>query len=59
MSDCTTRQVFENGLCISAKLGKCKGCEVEFFEDLEQEGFSGLKINEKGIEPFGKQKING
>ena len=55
MTNCEELQVFENGVCIAEKLGKCRGCADEFFKDLEEEGFKGLRIDETGIKPFGKQ----
>lgn len=50
------KQTIENGICISQSLGLCKGCEEEFFSDLEKEGFSGLRINENGISKFPTDK---
>jgi|TARA_R100000750_G_scaffold47_1_gene103 hypothetical protein len=50
--DCKNIQVMKNGVCIAESLGKCKGCGEEFFDDLENAGFKGLKITERGIIPF-------
>ena len=37
--------------CING--GGClEGCEFWFFDNLKKDGFSGLKITEKGIEKF-------
>lgn len=54
MNNCEDIQVLENRVCIAESLGLCKGCEDEFFKGLEKDGFSGLRINENGIKPFGK-----
>jgi hypothetical protein len=56
MTDCTGTQVFKNGVCIAQQLGKCKGCEEEFFKDLSEAGFKGLRINSDRIKPFGVKK---
>ena len=45
-------KIFKDGICISESLGKCKGCQEEFFKDLSEAGFKGLKITDKGIERF-------
>ena len=55
MTNCEELQVFKNGVCIAESLGKCRDCADEFFKDLEEEGFKGLRIDETGIKPFGKQ----
>ena len=54
MTNCEKIQVMKNGVCIAESLGKCKGCGDEFFNDLEEAGFKGLRIEETGITPFGK-----
>ena len=46
------KQVFKDGICISQNLGFCKGCEVEFIEELKHAGFKGFIINEDGIKRF-------
>lgn len=51
---CKNKQIFnKEKICISQNLGLCKGCDNSFFEDLEKEGWSGLKITDKGITKFG------
>ena len=42
----------KEGICISESLGLCKGCSSNFLEDLKEDGFKGIFINEKG------EKIN-
>jgi len=54
--DCKDTQVMKDGVCIAEDLGTCKGCASEFFNDLEKDGFSGLKIDENGITPFGEKQ---
>ena len=54
---CKNKQVLNNkGICISESLGLCEGCANEFFNDLSKEGFSGLRIDEKGIKTFNSCK---
>ena len=55
MTNCEEIQVFKGGVCIAESLGKCKGCADKFFNDLEQEGFKGLRIDENGIKHFGEK----
>ena len=51
------KPIMKNGRCIAGNCEKtdlhiCKGCEVEFFKDLSKAGFTGLRINERGIKKF-------
>ena len=54
MVNCENIQVIKDGVCIAESLGRCSGCANEFFKDLEEDGFKGLRIDENGIKPFGK-----
>lgn len=55
MGNCENIQVMKDGVCIAESLGRCRGCANEFFKDLEEDGWGGLRIDEDGIKPFGQQ----